>query len=175
MDRLERRAPRSERTSLPSLGFERDLPSVGFVGAEGRAETLLPPSATQRVRRGPDGSRTPADPSSPFGGTLVDISLPTLLSMAELEHWTGRLTVEAKDRIVAIDLEDGHLVAVFEDDSPSDAVQALYDLVEAREGRYCFSPLASVAKTELAPMTVGTLMLRVSHRQDELSRAEVGS
>jgi hypothetical protein len=95
--------------------------------------------------------------------------------MAELECWTGRLTLEARSRIVAVDIEEGLLVSVFEDDSPSDAVVALYDLIEAREGRYRFSPLESVVKTELAPMTVGTLMLRVSHRKDELQRAELGA
>lgn len=170
MDRLERRVLWAERGS--GLALAQDLPP-GPSSREPRSpETLVPPSATQRVAR--DAARSSGDSSSPFGGTLIDISLPTLLSMAELERWTGRLSIEAKSRTVLVDWADGLLVGVFEDDSPSDAVTALYDLVEAREGRYRFTPLPTVTKTELAPMTVGTLMLRVGHRRDELRRADVG-
>lgn len=172
LERLERRVMWAERQSrLGHLGERLQAP----FGEESEAlETLVPRSGSQRIRRAPE-QRSGSDPASPLNGKLSDISLPTLLSMSELERWTGRLTLQASGRTVIVDLESGLLVGVFEDDSPSDAVEALHELIDDRDGRFTFSPSPSVTRTELAPMTVGTLLLRASHRRDEMNRADFGT
>lgn len=176
LERLERRLVASERGSrvtghsiYPAADGDE-----GAINTGGATDSLVPPSMTQRIQP-PFGVANARDVVAPLSGQLSEISLPTLLSMAELECWTGRLVVEAGHRTVLLDLLGGLLVGVFEDDSPSDAVEALYELVEVRVGRFSFSPRPHVAKTELAPMTVGTLLLRASHRRDEMSRADAAT
>jgi hypothetical protein len=176
LERLERRAIWLERTSRSSTSFGFEAPFDDRLPREsGFPESLVPVSGAQQMRRADENVRATQSSSAPLGGKLTDISLPTLLSMAELERWTGRLTLEAQTHTVQVDLEGGLLVGVLEDDSPTDAVEALHELLESREGSFSFSPQVAVVKTELAPMTVGTLLLRASHRRDELSRADVGA
>ena len=177
LERLERRLiAQDRRRALSSLRFD----AVGLDGADSGPDSSeqgpLPSNPAPRVRAS-GISPAPVEVPAPLSGKLSEISLPTLLSMAELERWTGRLTLEAHARTVQIDLEAGLLVGVFDDDSPSDAVETLYDLIEVRDGKFSFTPARQVAKTELAPMTVGTLLLRASHRRDELGRldAQMGS
>jgi hypothetical protein len=174
IERLERRAMLTERSARPLSALVPETPSFDDgSGTETAADTLVPPSMTRAVRKvalGQAGRETVA----PLKGSLNEISLPTLLSMAELERWTGRLVLEACERTVLLELEAGLLIGAFEDDSPAEAVEALYELIEVRDGRFSFSPGATAVKTELAPMTVGTLLLRASHRRDERSRADAG-
>jgi len=174
VERLERRLISMERITRSSQSIAPEA-SYGDTSpfAPAATESIVPASMTQRVRK-TSASSPPADHAAPLSGKLSEISLPTLLSMAELERWTGRLMIDAHTRTVLLDLEAGFLVGVFEDDSPSDAVETLYDLIEVRDGGFSFNPQHSVAKTELAPMTVGTLLLRASHRRDEVTRLEVG-
>ncbi len=173
VERLERRLMKVEQRAYPSSPTTEESLSVneGVYYASSPTESIVPPSMTQRVQA-PPASASARDTTAPLSGNLSEISLPTLLSMAELEHWTGRLTLETGQRTLLLDLEGGLLIGVFEDDSPSDAVEALYGLVEARDGRFAFSPQHQLNKTELAPMTVGTLLLRASHRRDEVDRAD---
>ena len=175
LERLERRLVANEREvrTHGSGQFGATEQEEGAFSA-GMGESIVPPSMTQRVQ-GPTGSSSAREVVAPLSGQLSEISLPTLLSMAELECWTGRLMMEAAQRTLLLDLQGGLLVGVFEDDSPTDAVEALYDLVEVRTGRFSFSPSLQVAKTELAPMTVGTLLLRASHRRDEVSRSDAAA
>ncbi|HXS18474.1 MAG TPA: DUF4388 domain-containing protein [Polyangiaceae bacterium] len=173
IERLERRVLTSERTARPLSTLVPD--ATGFEGSsftEGTPDTLIPPSVTRAVRKVALGQGGNREAVAPLSGSLSEISLPTLLSMAELERWTGRLILEARERTVLLELEGGLLVGAFEDDSPAEAVEALHELIEVRDGRFSFSPGASAVKTELAPMTVGTLLLRASHRRDERSRAD---
>lgn len=175
LERLERRAVWNERNLRHPLSFSSELSPLSQRPSQGPAsETMVPPSMTQRVQRG-SVDRSSVESNAPLSGKLSDISLPTLLSTAELEMWTGRLSLETRSRTVQVDLETGLLVGVFEDDSPSDAVEALHELLDARDGRFSFSPAESVVRTELAPLTVGTLLLRASHLRDEMHRADVGS
>lgn len=174
IERLERRMMAAERGGRSLAMFAPD--ATDFEHAPrvelGTTDTLVPPSVTRRVRK--TGSAAPGDAPAPLNGSLNEISLPTLLSMAELERWTGRLHLEARERDLLLELEAGLLIGVFEDDSPTDAVEGLYELIEVRDGRFSFTPGASAVKTEPAPMTVGTLLLRASHRRDERNRVEMG-
>jgi hypothetical protein len=175
IERFERRlismerATRSTHSQFPDAHALDEAPYL----ADLHPDSIAPPAATQRVRKARASVPT-VDPVAPLSGKLSEISLPTLLSMAELECWTGRLTLDAGARTVFLDMEAGLLVGVFEDDSPSDAVETLYDLIDARDGGFSFSPHHPVTKTELSPLTVGTLLLRASHRRDEVTRLEVG-
>lgn len=175
LERLERRAMWNERNLRNPVSISSEFSPLSQRPLQDPPlSTIVPPSTTQRVQRA-SGDRASIEPNAPLSGKLSDISLPTLLSTAELEMWTGRLTLETRSRTVQVDLETGLLVGVFEDDSPSDAVEALHELLDARDGRFSFSPAESVVKTELAPLMVGTLLLRASHLRDEMNRADVGS
>lgn len=172
LERLERRMLWSERQSRLSVAAEEgsETPDLGRSDSVVPA-SIAPASMIHRARQPSESRRSGGESVAPVSGQLNDISLPTLLSMAELERWTGRLTLEVETHTVQVDLEAGLLVGVLEDDSPSDAVEALYDLVEMRVGKFSFTPSATVMKTEPAPLTVGSLLLRAGHRRDELSRA----
>lgn len=176
IERLERRVMWVERNGRQPWTFENELnsPSHRPSRVPPLGQTLIPPSMARRVHR-TEGERPSMEPNAPLSGKLSDLSLPTLLSTAELEMWTGRLTLETKNRTVQVSLEGGLLVGVSEDDSPSDAVEALHELLDDRAGRFSFSPGALALKTELAPLTVGTLLLRASHLRDEMNRSDVGT
>lgn len=168
LERLERRMMWHERllrTALP-FGMESGDSDAGW---ESPRESLAPPSRSQVASRSRIPPRPGPDLSAPLAGKLSEISLPTLLSMAELEKWTGRLTLESQGTVI-IDLEGGLIVGALDEDAPCDAVDAVVSLMETRDGRFSFTPFATALKTERPPLTVGSLLLKASHRRDELNR-----
>ncbi len=161
LERLERRFldyDRRERLSLPPEPRAPETPS----------------------RRPPvSGSRVAPDLGHPFSGNLADLSVPTLLSMFELEQRTGRLTLSTTSGALTLELEEGKLGQAFFDGVPSEPVDALARVIDARSGRFLFTP-GELIKDDLGltpgpKVSVGSVLLRIGQRNDEANRDAYGT
>lgn len=162
IERLERRLMDTERRERTTLA----------------PEAPRPPDTTSR-RPPVSGSRLAPDLGHPFSGNLADLSVPTLLSMFELEQRTGRLTLSTTSGALTLDLQEGKLGQTFLDGSPSDPVEALALVIDVRSGRFLFTPGDLVYGELSAPdhplMSVGAVLLRIGQRSDEANRDAFGT
>lgn len=154
-----------------------------WMDTERRERLSLPPEprATETASRRPpvSGSRVAPDLGHPFSGNLADLSVPTLLSMFELEQRTGRLTLSTTSGALTLELEEGKLGQTFFDGVPSEPVDALARVIDARSGRFLFTPGELVTDdlgiTPGPKMSVGSVLLRIGQRNDEANRDAFGT
>jgi hypothetical protein len=173
LERLERRMMSLERHALsrpwvdprPPLGtFHSEPPRM----PDPDFREMLTPSG--RPRAPVSGTRLASDSGQAFQGNLGDLSVPTLLSMFELEHRTGSFEIETDDQVLLVQLAGGKLVGVIQNGIEADPVDALASVIEQRQGRFMFTPsqgpLAPADKT----VSIGSVLLRVSQKNDEDNR-----
>lgn len=123
------------------------------------------PSRAEPYAAGAYGSDSPA-----VSGTLTEISLATILSMFELEHRTGRLSLaQIGEPDISFDLLDGVVVGSKLDALDADPVIALQRGLELKDGRFVFSQGTVLAGTARA-RSVGSLLLEATRRNDEAVR-----
>lgn len=155
-----------------------------LMDAERRERTTMTPEAPRPPetpsRRPPaSGARLAPDLGHPFSGSLADLSVPTLLSMFELEQRTGRLTLNTTVGALTLDLKEGKLGQTFLDGSPSDPVEALALVIDVRAGRFLFTPGDLIYDELTMPsgpmMSVGAVLLRVGQKNDEANRDAFGT
>jgi Domain of unknown function (DUF4388) len=171
LERLERRMMSLERHALSRPGAET-RPSVGAFHSEPPRmhdpdfRDVLTPSGRPR----PSATRLTTDSGQAFHGNLGDLSVPTLLSMFELERRTGSFEIETDDQQLMVMLDAGKLVTVTRNGLDADLVEALGSVIEQRHGRFAFTPLERTSPPPDHAVTVGTVLLRISQKSDEEKR-----
>lgn len=171
LERLERRMIGLERNTLGRIEVREPLGTFHSEPPrtpEPELRETVAPSA--RYHPPHSGARFSADAAQAFQGNLGDLSIPTLLSMFELEQRTGSLRVETEDLCFAVQLELGKLVGVVQNGLAADVVDTLASVIDCRQGRFAFTPFEP-ANLGDASLSIGTALLRISQRNDELKRA----
>jgi hypothetical protein len=169
LERLERRMMGLERHALARV--ESGAPLGTFHSDPPRApepelrETVTP---SGRFRPPLSGARL-VDSAQAFQGNLSDLSVSTLLSMFELEQRTGTLDIETQEHALSVELEAGKLTSVHQGDGLVDAVNALASVIDCRNGRFTFSPGKASGASDAA-LSVGSVLLRISQKNDEEKR-----
>lgn len=158
LERVERRLARVDRWVRPA-GIESMPPPPSPSGIVG-----LGAGSAVRLGSSDDGSSGPS-----MSGSLSDMSVPTLLSMLELEKRTGWLAIEGDSERVRFDLLEGSVVRGFVQDRLEDPVDVLRTALCWRAGNFSFRHIG-VMPGDSPPRSVGELLLEASRQNDEAVR-----
>jgi DNA-binding response OmpR family regulator len=158
---------------LEGLSFGADV----FLSAPFRYEEVIAQvDALMEMARRLRGKRDSLylDPTNPapvaLQGDVSQISIPTLLSMLEMERRTGTVTVRGPGQVVAsIELFDGAVTHASLRDIETPALGVFRELVTWAAGKYSFQPAVSVGQ-ERAKTPTSLLLLEAMRLNDEASR-----
>jgi len=127
----------------------------------------------KRIRARRDS--THAEPAAPisesaFRGDVAHISIPTMLTMLEMERRTGRLRIRSDGQPqLTIELWEGAIVGTMMDRESRDPVSVVSAAIALSRGKYTFEP----ERVELSGRTRHTsssLLLEAARRADEQRR-----
>jgi two-component system OmpR family response regulator len=124
----------------------------------------------QRLRRQDAVSlpgQTNAAPS--FSGDISLLSVPTLLSMLEMERRTGTVRVTTDGQEASIELCNGSVQRVTLAGQECDPVEGLREVLKWSKGAFAFNP-GQAAAADAAGRSVGALLLEAMQREDESSQ-----
>jgi DNA-binding response OmpR family regulator len=147
-----------------------------FVTKPFRLDELMPQLAAlvqmgARLRevRARFSSRPPAAPESPaMAGELSQASIPTLLTVLEMEGRTGTFEVAAGDRQLQIQIADGSVVSGDIDGAPTPPLSTLRAMLSLGNGRFSFTGAPSDAVTQVeGRQAIGTLLMNALHVEDK--------
>jgi hypothetical protein len=99
-------------------------------------------------------------------GSLVDISLGTLLSLFEFERKSGILLLLRAGEIARVFVAEGKILKVEASTGNGAPKERLMNLLDWRDGQFEFSPAAIGGRDELG-ITVTALLLEHARRRDE--------
>jgi DNA-binding response OmpR family regulator len=103
-------------------------------------------------------------------GDVSQISIPTLLSMLEMERRTGTVSVKGPAQVVAsIELFDGAVVNASLRDVATPALGVFRELVTWTSGKYSFQPGVATAQ-ERTKVPTSLLLLEAMRLNDESTR-----
>jgi two-component system OmpR family response regulator len=121
----------------------------------------------QRLRR-QDAVSLPAHANAApsFSGDISLLSVPTLLSMLEMERRTGMVRVCTDGQEASIELCDGGVHRVTLAGSERDPVEGLREVLRWTKGAFAFSP-GQVPASAGVGRSVGALLLEAMQREDE--------
>lgn len=103
-------------------------------------------------------------------GDMTQISVPTFLTMLEMERRTGRVRIQALDKpAINLDLLDGMIVRAQVGTKDQEALEVLREVVAWKRGKYTFETRNVVAGS-LAPRRISMLLLDAIRLNDEQER-----
>jgi two-component system OmpR family response regulator len=109
-------------------------------------------------------------PEAAVNGDLAHISVPTFLTMLEMEHRTGRVHVRARGKAsVVIELVEGNIVRTRAGNTDIDPVELIRDVVTWNKGKYTFEP----SRIEAGPTgrrRIGPLLMEAFRLNDEANQ-----
>jgi DNA-binding response OmpR family regulator len=130
---------------------------------------LVQMGARLREVRARFSSRPPAAPESPaMAGELSQASIPTLLTVLEMEGRTGTFEVAAADRHLQIQIADGSVVSGDIDGAATPPLSALRAMLSLASGRFSFTgaPPDALPAAERR-QAIGTLLMNALHVEDK--------
>lgn len=121
----------------------------------------------------PPSSQKPgsSDGGAALRGDLSQMSLPTVLTVLEMERRSGTLRIESPSRPrVGIVLAEGMLVSAQVAAQTVQPVRALRAVLRYKEGRFAFSPALVQPDSGGPRHHVGALLLEAMRQEDEEAR-----
>lgn len=173
LGRVEQRLERMERR-LRNEESVRDVTPTDPDELSERLDSFA--TEPRRVSRPPHDDAAEVWDTAPFSassmrGNLNEVSLPTILSMLELERRTGVLKVCADDgAIVSATLREGSIVGARVRDLDSEPIEAIREAIRFKRGHFWFRQVG----VELAsgpPKSVGSVLLEATRQNDEALRS----
>jgi hypothetical protein len=173
LERIEQRVSRTHDSAAPAT-----IPSwESAVRGEAAAASRFAPARATRPpdRRGSSeppgqGSAPAAGPHPAFHGSLIDMSLPTLLAMFELERRTGRLTVAYDfEEPISFLLNRGRLASASSFGAEMPHVEALRRAMKWTGGEFWFDPVPA-GEPPNGSQQISALLMEVSRQEDEATR-----
>lgn len=166
---LSQRDDHAARLEGLALGADVFLtPPFRYDEVIAQVDALIGMAARLRARRDSVHSdMPPSNESAALHGDVSQITVPTFLTMLEMERRTGRVRVQATGKpTITFELVDGTIVQVQSGGQESDSLQTMRDVVAWNTGKYTFEP----KKIELAgrsQMRISMLLLEAIRLNDE--------
>jgi DNA-binding response OmpR family regulator len=166
---LSQRDDHAARVEGLALGADVFLtPPFRYDEVIAQVDALIGMAARLRSRSDSIVSDGPASiEQAALHGDLSQISVPTFLTMLEMERRTGRVRVQAHGKnTITLELVEGTVVHVEHSGREQDAIETMRDLVSWKKGKYTFEP----RKVELGNRTqqrIGMLLLEAIRLNDE--------
>ncbi len=136
-----------------------------------QVDALVGMAARLRARR--DSVHTDHPPSggeSALHGDVSQISVPTFLTMLEMERRTGRVRVQWRGKsTVVIELVEGTIVKTLSGGTEKDPLEILRDVVTWKKGKYTFDP-KRIELSERPQRRIAMLLLEAIRLNDEQGR-----
>ena len=185
------RRVRGERSRLATTPFafltEVEDPELRLQGLSVGADVFISPpfrheevvaqvhalvGMAQRLGDRSGSSQVPSQQeASAFRGDIAHISVPTLLTMLEMERRSGRLTVVPGEGVTAVfEVIEGGLEATSLDGAQCEPLDALRAVVTWREGQFAFQPGRAPVDGR-AHHSLGGLLLEAMRLNDESQRS----
>jgi two-component system OmpR family response regulator len=122
----------------------------------------------QRLRRqDSSNAQVPVDAAPSFTGDISLLSLPTMLSMLEMERRNGTLRISGDQKKEAIfEVVQGAVGQVTLGGKPRDPVEAMRSVLQWQKGSFAFTP-GDVDTDRAQARSVGALLLEAMKREDE--------
>lgn len=166
LSQLEDHAARLEGLSLGADVFL--TPPFRYDEVIAQVDALIGMAARLRARR--DSIYTDAatlGEVAALHGDMSQISVPTFLTMLEMERRTGRVRIQTDAKpAVTLDLVDGAIVGAQSGSDTKDAIETMRDVVAWKRGKYTFETTKIEAGTR-KPLRVGMLLLEAIRLNDE--------
>ena len=103
-------------------------------------------------------------------GDMTQITVPTFLSMLEMERRTGRVRVQARGKPdYAIDVVDGAVVQTQLGTIEKDPIDVLREVVLLKKGKYTFEPL-KIDPSQRPQRRISMLLIEAMRLNDEGNR-----
>jgi CheY-like chemotaxis protein len=103
-------------------------------------------------------------------GDLSQISVPTFLTMLEMERRTGRIRVQAKGKpAILIEVVEGAIVQTQSGLTEKDPIDILRDVVSWKKGKYTFEP-QNIDSLQRPKRRISMLLIEVMRLNDEADR-----
>jgi len=103
-------------------------------------------------------------------GDMTQITVPTFLSMLEMERRTGRVRVQARGKPdYAIDVVDGAVVQTQVGTIEKDPIDVLREVVLLKKGKYTFEPL-KIDPSQRPQRRISMLLIEAMRLNDEGNR-----
>ena len=115
-------------------------------------------------------SLPPATSTAALMGDLAQVSLPTMLSLLELERRSGTMTVQGPKQTATLSMREGAAVRATLNGSPTSIIAVLRRVLRLKTGRFEFRPddpgPASVPPHE-QHSSIGALLIEAARLDDE--------
>jgi|GEM_PF-630762 len=133
-----------------------------------QVDALLGMAARLRSRRDSIHSdMSVSNEPAALNGDISQISVPTFLTMLEMERRTGRVCVQSNGKpTITFDLVEGAIVEAQLAGHDSDSLGAMRDVVAWKKGKYTFEP-KNIEIGERSAKRIGMLMLEAIRLNDE--------
>jgi DNA-binding response OmpR family regulator len=134
-----------------------------------QARALLNMAKRLRAKRS-DSANPPStvDGRAALRGDIAQMSVPTVLTVLEMERRTGELTVERKGGPKAeFGLVEGSMTTTLLGGTDQPAVDAIRKVVGWKEGRFWFNPVDRNAGPDVTRHSIGMLLLEAARLEDE--------
>jgi DNA-binding response OmpR family regulator len=166
---LSQREDHAARVEGLALGADVFLtPPFRYDEVIAQVDALIGMAARLRSRSDSIHSDGPASvEQAALHGDLSQISVPTFLTMLEMERRTGRVRVQARGKsTITFELVDGAIVLAEYGGRERDTVETMRELVLWKKGKYTFEP-RKVEVGERNPQRIGMLLLEAIRLNDE--------
>jgi two-component system, OmpR family, response regulator len=136
-----------------------------------QVDALVGMAKRLRARRDSSHAEHAGPPSdSAIRGDIAQISIPTMLTMLEMERRTGRLRIRSDGAPgLVIELVDGAIVGSIVDREQKDPVSVVIQAIALSNGKYSFEPDRVEAAGRPRHMA-SSLLLEAARRHDESRR-----
>jgi len=136
-----------------------------------QVDALLGMALRLRARR--DSVHTEAPGSmdeAAVHGDITQITVPTFLSMLEMERRTGRVRVQTRGKpVYVIEVVEGSIVQTQVGAAEKDAIDVLREVVLLKKGKYTFEPL-KIDPSQRPQRRISMLLIEAMRLNDELNR-----
>lgn len=137
-----------------------------------QVDALVGMAKRLRARRDSTHAEAGAVPTSDsaFRGDIAQISIPTMLTMLEMERRTGRLRIRTDSPSpLVIELVEGAIVGSMMNQKEREPVVVVAAAIALPSGKYTFEPERVEVKGRTRHMA-SSLLLEAARRQDESTR-----
>jgi CheY-like chemotaxis protein len=159
---------------LEGLAFGADVlltPPFRYEEVIAQVDALIGMAARLRSRRDSVHSdMPPSNEPAALNGDISQISVPTFLTMLEMERRTGLVCVQARGRpTITFELVEGNIVGAQSGGHDSESLETMRDVVAWKKGKYTFEP-KKIESGGRSQRRIGMLLLEAIRLNDEQRR-----
>jgi two-component system, OmpR family, response regulator len=169
---LSQKEDRVARLEGLALGADVFLtPPFRYDEVIAQVDALLGMALRLRARRDSVHTSVPASTDeAAVHGDVSQISVPTFLTMLEMERRTGRVRVEVQGKpAVIIEVFEGTIVQTQSGTTEKDPIDVLREVVLMRKGRYTFEP-QKIDPLQRPRRRINMLLIEAMRLNDEVNR-----